>query len=368
MTRGRLVPSMALLLAAVLAMGGCSNDSTKPDNHNTQGDTPSLEGALGGLTAGNESPAFGDPGLASSVAAEAPANDAMCDDPMIVRWASGDSARTYALTLTWGILASDPAIEGSADSGGAVVTDWSGHLSVNRGGVVVRSTIAFEFGDHVIRPRTDRRRVDWISHTSTSFDGLRILIHQPMREGETGDQDSLTVVAGTHTWVFLVNDLAAIDRTDDVDDLGNKFSIQGFIVGDEPGPCARGFLGGVWNAPADPESLGTFQGRWVSRFGQVSGFVRGHYGINDQGHRVLFGKYVDEAGTFQGFLRGTWEQAGHEGGPHHGMMMRSFGMFHADLLDADQRTIGDVRGHWRSTPGGGDGFFEGKWAKECDLP
>ncbi len=367
MLRGRLIPSMALLLAAAMVIAGCSDDSTKPKDGATLDETPNLEGETGGLTTQSESPAFGDAALASSAMAEAPADDAMAGDPQIVRWAVGDSARIYAVTLLWGILASDPAIRtGDADSGDVPVTDWTGHLVVNRGGVVVRSTIAFEPGDHITRPRTDRKRVDWVSRTTGSFDGLRLLIHQPMPEGETGEQDSLTIVAGTHTWSFLVNDLADLELTEDVDNLGNKFSIRSFLV--ERGPCGRGFMGGTWNAPVDPDSMGTFRGRWVSRDGEVKGFVRGHYGINERGFRVLFGKYADESGNFQGFLRGTWDQAGREEGPHHGPMMRSFGNYRAEILDADKRPIGFVRGHWRSTPGGGDGFFEGKWSKGCALP
>lgn len=366
MLRGRLLPSMALLLAAAMSIAGCSDDSTMPKDDYTQDETPNLEGETGGLTTENESPAFGDDALASSALAEAPAEDNMCDDPMILRWEAGDSARVYGVTLLWGILASDPAAGLAADSGDVPATDWSGHLVVNRGGVVVRSTIAFEPGDHIIRPRTDRTRVDWVSLTTGSFDGLRLVVHQPLPEGETGEQDSLTIVAGNHTWSFLVNDLATLEMTEDVDDLGNKFSIQGFLV--EPGSCGRGFMGGAWNAPVSPDSMGTFQGRWVSRDGQVTGFVQGHYGVNDAGFRVLFGKYVDQAGNFQGFLRGTWDQAGREMGPHHGQHMRSFGNYRAEILDANEHPIGTARGHWRATPGGGDGFFEGKWAKGCLLP
>jgi hypothetical protein len=358
---------MALLLAAALVIAGCGQDSTKPPGASPDNENPTLEGDLGGLSATAESPAFGDAALAASAAAEAPVADAMANDPQITRWAAGDSARTYAVTILWGFLASDPALGNSnADSGSVPVVDWSGHLEVNRGGVLVRSTIAFERGDYIIRPRTDRTRVDWVSHTAAGFDGLRLLIHQPMPAGETGELDSLTIVAGAHTWRFLVNELADLERTEDIDALGHRFSIQSFLV--EPGSCTRGFMGGVWNAPVDSDSMGTFRGRWVSRTGEVTGFVRGHYGVNERGRRVLFGKWVDASGNFQGFLRGTWVEAGREGGSNPGGRVRNFGSFGAEILDADQRPIGSVRGRWRSTPGGSDGVFDGTWSKGCARP
>lgn len=367
MLRKRFIPFLALLLAAALIIVGCGKDSTKPKDVSPGTGNPVLEGDLGGLTANGESPAFGDPALAASVAAEALVADGMANDPQITRWAAGDSARTYAVTVLWGILASDPALGSSnPDSGSGPATDWSGHLEVNRGGVVVRSTIAFERGDHVVRARADRARVDWASHTTLDFDGLRLLIHQPMPAGEAGELDSLTIVAGAHTWRFLVNDLADLERTEDVDALGNKISLQSFLI--EPGPCTRGFMGGAWSAPTDPDSMGTFRGRWVSRTGEVTGFVRGHYGINDRGLPVLFGKWVDTSGNFQGFLRGTWVESGRDGGPHLGQMTRRFGSFGAEILNADQWPIGSVRGRWRSTPGGPDGVFDGMWSKGCTRP
>lgn len=367
MLGGRFIPSAVLLLAAVLIITGCSKDSTKPADIPQGNGSPTLEGDLGGLNANGESPAFGDAALAASAAAEAPVADAMANDPQVRLWAAGDSARTYAVTIRWGILAFDPVLANSpADSGGAAVTDWTGYLEVNRGAVVVRSTIAFERGDHIVHPRDSRGRVQWISHTATDFDGLRLLIHQPMPAGETGELDSLMITAGSHTWRFLVNELADLDRTEDVDGLGAKFSIQAFLV--EPGACTRGFMGGVWLAPTHPDSMGIFQGRWVSRDGEVTGFVRGHYGINDRGLRVLFGKCVDMAGNFQGFLRGTWAEAGRDVGPDFGGRVRTTGSFGAEILDADQRPIGAVRGRWRSTRGGSDGVFDGTWSKGCARP
>jgi hypothetical protein len=363
MGRVRLLSSMALLLVTVLALGGCGKESTFPGGSPTA-ETPNLEEDLGGLTATNEAPAFGDPALAASASTEAPAEDAMAADPTIVRWAAGDSPRTFAATLLWGVLAEDPSRGATnIDTGETPATDWSGHLSVNRGGIVVRSSIAFEPGDFIVRPRTDRKLVEWVSHTTTSFDGIRVVIQQPLVDGQATEQDSLTIVAGTHVWHSLVNDLADMELTEDVDDQGDKFSIRSFLV--EPGSCARGFLGGTWNLPVDPDSMGTFRGRWVSRDGLVTGFVRGHYGINEGGTRVLFGKYTDESGVFQGFLRGTWERVGREGGPQMSNHMRHFGTFRAEILDGERRPNGITRGQWRAIPGSGSGFFDGRWARGC---
>ncbi len=370
MLRGRFNPSVsaaAVLLVAGLAVMGCSEDSTRPSDTVPAAEIPTLEGDTGGLTSRNEEPAFGDEALAASAAAETPIADAVAGDPEVIRWSEGDSARTYAVTLLWGILASDPIVDSrNTDSVDVAPVDWSGYLEVNRGAVIVRSTIDFERDDSIVRPRASRTRVDWISHTGLGFDGLRILVHQPMPLGETGERDSVSIVAGGHTWQYAVNDLADLDQVEAIDGLGNKFSVRSFLVG--PGPCTQGFLGGVWFTPPEADSMGTFLGRWLSRTGEVTGFVRGHYGSNDRGLRVLFGKWVDTSGSFQGFLRGTWTEAGRDEGTHFGGRARLVGSFGGEILDGEEQPIGAIRGRWRSTRGGFDGVFDGVWSKGCALP
>jgi len=361
-----------LALTAILGMllvAGCGTESTKPSGGQPSiNETPNLDDEFGGLTTSSEQPAFGDETLAASGASESAIDDEMARDPVIERWTDSDSARVYAVSPAWGILDRDPSAGGSisGDSAIAEATDWTGYVAVNRGGIVLSSTIAFEPDDRIVRPRTDRRRLDWISHTSVSFDGVRCIVIQPLPEGETGEGDSLVVAAGAHRWEFPVDDLADLERIEEVDQLGNKLAIRSFLV--ERGACGKGWLAGAWLAPADPDSMGLFRGRWVSRAGTLAGYVRGHFGVNREGRRVLFGKYIDESGTFKGLLRGTWDRVGSEERPQRGPRARSFGSFRAEILDEDGSVTGHARGHWRATPGAGEGYFDGRWVKGCFAP
>ncbi len=368
MFRGRAISWWAVLAAlALIGFAGCDKDSTAPLDSSPPDGNPNLEDSMGGLTSDDEAPAFGDAVLEGSVEAEGRVDDLMAHDPDITRWMRPDSGRVYGVTLLWGDLDFDPSgTAGGADSGG-VVTDWSGHLEVNRGAVVVRSTIAFERDDHLALTRSDKTRIEWISHTGTDFDGIRIYVIQPLGDGEDGENDILSIVAGAHEWEFRVNDLDGLDHTETVDDLGNQFSITGILY--VPTVCSCGFLGGAWLLPESPDEMGSFQGRWVDVDGQVAGFVRGHYGVNEAGRKVFFGKYIDLDGNFLGFIRGSWDNLGVDvgSGSHHGRM-RHHGWFRGDWLDGNEAVLGKVHGNWRSARGSSDGFFHGVWSTGCGRP
>jgi hypothetical protein len=204
----------------------------------------------------------------------------------------------------------------------------------------------------------------WVSHTKGSFDGLRLFVLQNLGVGDDGVTDSLTITAGVHQWVLAVNDLADLDRTDVIDDLGNKFAIRSFRM--MPQLCNRGFVGGAWLAPREPGMDGHFQGRWVAADGSVAGNVRGIWGTNAKGEKVFFGKYVDRAGNFRGILRGSWEDRGIES-PSQSNRMRTHGTLQGEWVDENGAAVGTVRGHWRAARDGGDGFFEGAWKEGACL-
>lgn len=362
MIRGRQLSTTTLLLAVfVLLVGGCGKEATAPDGTGPPTDqNPDLNAEYGGLSATSEEPAFGDAALAASAGIETPVPDAYEQDLQTLTRESADLVRTYAVTLLWGMLESDPSSTPPDDSlSDGDPVDWSGNLTVNRGGVVLRSTIAFEPEDYVLGPRIDRTTIEWVSHTTTSFDGLRIVVIQPLPAGEDGGLDSLTIVAGTHSWTFLVNNLVDLDFTEAIDEAGNKFSIQAVLIA--PAIYSSGFTGGAWRAPESPDSMGTFKGRWVSRDGRVAGYMRGHYGVNHAGRRVLFGKVIDESGSFRALIRGTWDRVGTDHRP--GNLHRpEVGWFRAELLNEDRKPIGGLHGRWRTTPGSGDGLYWGTWS------
>lgn len=355
-----------LAMLAIVWASGCDKDSTAPASNLPAEGNPNLEDATGGLTAEDEAPAFGDPVLAGSAEAEAKVDDPFANDPRITRWQHPDSGRAYGVTLLWGNLDADPSSTSGAVDTNGVVTDWSGYLQVSRGAVVVRSTIAFERDDYLVRPRIDEKRVDWVSHTGPSFDGLRIYVIQPMGGGETGEDDLLTVVMGSHRWEFRVNDLDGLEETHTVDAIGNQFSIRAVLY--ELSVCSRGFLGGAWLLPEKPGDMGRFQGRWVEIDGSVAGFVRGHYGISERGAKVFFGKYIDLDGNFLGFVRGTWDEMGVDVGIGQNGRMRHHGWFQGDWLDENEQAIGRLHGQWRGARGTADGFFQGSWSSRCTRP
>jgi hypothetical protein len=202
--------------------------------------------------------------------------------------------------------------------------------------------------------------VDWISHTTTSFDGIRVLILQPFEQGNDGTTDSLTIVAGANSWSFAVNDLANLEQTYSVSPEGNKFSIRAFRVSLRA--STRGFVGGAWLSPESTGGRGSFRGRWISRDGELAGFVKGYFGVNDQGDKVYFGKWINRDGTFHGFVTGHWEDSGMDESTGMSSIPRTFGVFGGEIRDADRTVIGAMRGHWRSARGGWDGFFEGVWS------
>ena len=353
---------VVLIAISGLLLGGCGHDASRPGSDNPpENENPNLEDPTGGLTSSDELPAFGDEVLAGSGDIEAAIEDEISNDPVMIGWSRSDSVHAYVVTLLWGQLDSDPSIR-PEDGPSQDAIDWSGSMSVNAGGIRVASTIAFERGDYLVGPRMDRERLMWVSHTTTSFDGLRVYVLQPFNNGGAGETDSLVIDLGAHKYVYLMNDLQDLDFTETTDDLGNQVRIRSFLA--QPEVCGRGFVGGAWILPAKPDSLGSFHGRWVSADGSVAGYMRGHLGVNEAGRRVFFGKYIDLDGNFLGFLRGTWDNFGADS-PAHGNRIRNHGRFNGDLLDADRNRIGAIRGGWRSFVGVEEGFYEGVWSRGC---
>ncbi|MBD3161092.1 MAG: hypothetical protein GF346_02870 [Candidatus Eisenbacteria bacterium] len=364
-----MVPLVLALAVIGLLAAGCSEETTGPGPGDSQTEVPDLDDPLGGYTTQDELPAFGDPDLAESAGEESPYDDAMGDDPKIARWrhADADSVHAYVVTILWGMMARDPSMADSLLDPDVPVTDWSGALRVDRGGVLLRSTVAFERGDHIVRPRTDRTEIAWVSHTTVSYDGLRIVVYQPFEGEEDGEDDTLVIEAGTHVWEFAVNDLAELDFEETVDDAGNKFVLRSFLA--RPEVCGRGFIGGTWLVPENPEEeRGVFRGRWVSADGRVAGYVRGFHGVNGQGREVFYGKYIDLDGTFRGILRGTWNRERILGSSDPDHPERHHGTFNGEWIDQNERVAGSVKGAWVAAPGAGRGFFEGRWKAICSRP
>ncbi len=366
-----------LILAALLPLGlaGCGDDqgATVPavaavDDY----DAMDLDKAYGGLTYTDEAPAFDDDYYAtmSLEDQESASDDPLQDDAEVLELEdaallpAGDDAppppRIVALRLTWGRLDGAPEDIREEVQG----LDWSGRLRVDRGLVVVRRVILFERPrDHLVLPRTDRRSVAWVSHTGPHFDGLIVEIIEPVAPADSASAGTLppNVLHLATPQIALdipVADLAGLDVTRPVDELGNALRLEGHRVTDED-LCPKGFLGGVWLADGDSTTVegGVFKGRWVGLWGRLHGFMRGRYGLDSSGERVFFGKYIDTRGRCRGLLAGTWEAADENGR----------GRFHGEWHNEIETVEGVLGGDYHRAAERPGGFYAGRWATVCDA-
>jgi hypothetical protein len=150
-----------------------------------------------------------------------------------------------------------------------------------------------------------------------------------------------------------VADLAGLEVTHPAGPEGNAVKFSGWRV-QTPGVCPKGFLGGLWRA--DSDSSGHFKGCWVTLHGRLFGLMRGAYGYNDAGERVLVGKYISRQGRFRGLLRGTW--APDPAGGH--------GSFNGHWVNAAGTRNGIFGGQFAALPERPGGFFGGRWTELCD--
>ncbi|MBK9303775.1 MAG: hypothetical protein IPM94_07795 [bacterium] len=365
-----------LFISGLLALGatGCGDErgATVPGDVAVDDyEAMDLDKAYGGLTYSDESPAFGDAELEamSLEDQEAASDDPLQDDAELAGLEAaalgGDDPAApppptvIALRLTWGQLDGAPEDIREEVQG----LDWSGRLRVDRGLVVVRRVILFERPrDHLVRPRPDRRTVAWVSHTGPHFDGLIVEVVVPPAAPDSAS-------AGTPAPVMLhlvtplvaldipVAELAGLDVTHPVDELGNALRLEGHRVTDED-LCPKGFLGGIWKADRDSTTVegGVFKGRWVGLWGRLHGFVRGRYGLDSSGERVFFGKYIDRQGRCRGMLAGAWEAADASGR----------GGFHGEWHNAAATVEGVLGGEYVHAAGRPAGVFSGRWTTLCD--
>lgn len=346
---------MALVVAGI-ALAGCSHDSTPPVTPPGDQSGVNLNDQNGGLSGSDEAPAFGDQTVQDQVAQEKQVEDAMSQDPEVRRLLSQPNATMYVMTVLWGRLSADRSAVGPGEDGS--LYDWSGTMSLNHGAILVRSLISFEKDDSVL-PRAQREVLSWVSGTDRGFDGLRVVIF-PAVSGTPTDDMLLTLdfpAMGFHR-ELTVSELGRISEIATVDSTGNMVSISAFLV--PPTANSLGFIRGGWEPISPASERGSFSGVWVGQQGRLSGTLRGVYGLNQVGDRVLFGKFIDNTGRFAGFLRGTWMQTSGTEQP----VVK--GTFTGRWIDPQNRERGTVKGTWQR-PADGSGTFEGSWCVNCPL-
>lgn len=364
----KLAPTIIAAVFSLTAMS-CSNsiDSSTPNDGELD-----LNSEFGGYTASDESPAFGDASFASAMSAEP-----LFDDPLYpadaVDSLLDDGKTVYALVLRWGQLEGDSTV--------TTLTDWSGSLELLRGGIALRQTIRFEAGqDHIVRPRTSRKLLEWVSFTSVHFDGLLVLIHDPVVDDDSVvAPNELVLTMPQYARSFSMEELDSLDEIVDIDASGNQLAINARRL--DLVLCGEGSLEGIWRLNPSHRN-GEFFGRWMTAGGAFGGHLRGHFGIRGDSSRVFFGKVIGVDGSFAGLLRGAW---GFNDSDSTG------GWFEGDWASSAGLTVGSVAGTWVSAPVGdaddddgrgngngrgrghnrnsrwGGGFFTGWWEKSCDA-
>lgn len=367
---------LALLsLVAIIGLAGfgCSGDS---GNTTTTGDD--LYSEYGGYSAADEAPAFGDAELAAAMGA-----DPLVDDPAFpaVALDSLDSLRdVYALVLRWGQLEGDSTV--------TTPTDWDGSLEIEYGGIVLRQVIRFEPGqDYIVRPRTSRRLLEWVSQTSVHFDGLLVLVvDPPVDDDSVAGPNQLVLTLPQYTRTFSMAELENLAEIVPIDNLGNELAINARRL--ELTTCGEGPMDGIWRLNPSHRN-GEFFGRWMNEDGAFGGHLKGHFGIRGDGSKVFFGKAIGVHGHFEGLLRGTWgfNDTDSTGGWYEGVWMSHVGLATGTVSGTWQSKTDDDddddddgngngngngngrghgRGHDRNSRWGG-GFFSGWWERACDA-
>jgi len=342
------------MLAALLIWAvSCSNNPTEPEN---QTEVINLNDPTGGFLAIDEAPGFGDPDLLAEASNSDDYDDAMLADSILDTIISDSTAGFYHLHMLWGQLRLDSSV--------TTMTDWTGSLTVSRGGLVVRRVIAFEPGQDSVLERTDRTLVEWVSFTSIHHDGLDIDIFVPPDTATTPEPVTVAFETGPYSRTFDISELVALDTIVYLDDAdSNAVAFHAFRL--DRMPCARGFLAGHWGF--DDNGDGVFRGMWMTNTGRISGWLRGAWGVNDDGDNVFFGKWVSRSGRFEGFLRGRWDhQPNMHANPN--AMRHAGGWFAGELLDANRQVIGTLAGKYKSHPSFKKGFLQGRWKLQCNEP
>ena len=349
-----------LLIAAVSSLAflmvGCDTDNSSPDLNESTSQTEEIDDPYGGFNTSDEMTGFGDDFLMSDEG-ELDYEDEITDDPEVQALFDDPENALYAVRVTWGYLTRD-----STNTNEPV--DWSGYAEVDSGALVVARTIQFEpRQDYLIRPiraslMLDRERIDWVSQTTVAFDGVQLLFVDPTA-GE--GPNSLTIEVPLFNTTIELADLEDLDRTVAVDDLGHEIRIQAAKI-DLASLCGRGWMSGRWERlDVNQDDLrrgimGRFRGHWSNRHGTVGGYMKGFYGVNRNGNRVIFGKVINRRGTFIALMRGTWMPSQDTHGA---------GTFRAAWIDVSHQVQGGMRGVW-ARRGEGMGFFHGAWRTQCD--
>jgi len=323
-----------------LPFAACTDSATED-----QDIADDLEMLNGGLSMADEEPMFGDAALfgeAGLVNDETPVDDQFSDDGEVRDIEESPTAAAYNAVIMWGKFPADlRAEEGHV---------WSGTMSVNRGAILVRRTIAFDRNDEILR-RDSRLTFAFVSTTRPHRAGVVVTkLHRTPTSVE-----ALTITSQPRSGEAIQFDVAALLRgrqVVDVDRQGNKMvAVAHQRRADE---CDSGFMRGRWHQVSD--ARGRLFGVVSNSEGEPLGHMKGVFGARRSGRNVFFGKYINRAGEFRGLFAGLYADGQFRGRWIHRAGDRGVlgGGYRADV-GADE--TGDIAGH-----------FLGRWAEtSCNL-
>ena len=336
---------LAFFSCSAVAVTGCSGTShpgTAGDpSGNPSDQVASTESALdqsnGGLTIDNTTPAFGDAkveALPDFTTAQADAQDPTGPT------AAAPGARSYHVALLWGHLPA-PHDQDDTDSDPQVMT-WTGSVSLDKGAIGVKKTLAFDAKDKV-DPRTAANVVSFDSHTLPFVDGLFLRVVVP-----AGASPMLHFKTQSLTTDIDVSQLEA--KAGGVERLADGRNGLAYIGYGDVAGCARGLAFGRWVKLR--ARLGGMRGRVIDGDGETIGHVRGIWGHAVRADKnVFFGKYIGIDGAHRGLFAGTYGGGEAVGiwGTRDPKDAGALQLFYSDGYDKD-----DGRGVWL-----------GRWSEKC---
>jgi len=354
-----LILSVVLLFGAALILGGCSQESSTSGV--TEGDL-NFTDDFGGYQATDEPPAFGDEEISVNYPEPEDIESDLNNIALLDSIEAEPDVLVYSLEILWGML--------EYDSTNTTFTDWSGSLSVETGCVKVIRKILFErFQDYFVRPRVNPQKLEWVSLTSTHYDGVLVFLYF---RADVVDPAATTVTfeTGPYSRTFTLAELDSLSEIVEVDNLGNQVSIEAMKL--ERLECPEGFLEGRWIKT--PGARNIFYGRFISRDGLFLGHLKGHWGTSSSGEQLFFGKWINHYGRFKGFLKGLW------GFDMTAEVAESRGWFDGEFFDSHANILGTLSGKWVSkhrgsmpdsgatdkVPKHARGFFHGLWKRYCN--
>jgi len=359
--KNAIIITLALTLAGLFILTGCSDNSASSD---AEGSLLNMDDFFGGYSPTDEAPAFGDEEISRNFPEPEVVSSELNSFDDLTSIQGEPDVSVYSMRIMWGMLEYDSTVTS--------LTDWSGSLTVDTGCIKVINKILFEPGqDYFIRPRTDCQTLEWVSFTNVHYDGILVFMY--FRNADF-DPATTNVVfeTGPYSRTFALAELDSLAEIVDVDDLGNKVSIEAAKL--ERLECPEGYLEGRWVRSGNQRIFGQFYGRFISLDGLFMGHVKGHWGVNSEEEKLFFGKWIDHIGRFQGFLRGHW------GFDDTAREAESSGWYEGNYFSASLTNLGTLNGNWVShhrgsmpnsgatdkVPKHARGFFHGTWKQYCN--